>query len=58
MAQCYCALLWVALGGNSGIRLKRTRKRPEMVAEYHKYYGSAALMQVNTTHGQIAKKSF
>lgn len=30
----------------------------EMVAEYHKYYGSAALMLVNDAHGRIAKKSF
>jgi uncharacterized protein YciI len=27
----------------------------EMVAEYHVYYGSAALMQVNETHQRIAK---
>jgi uncharacterized protein YciI len=30
----------------------------EMVAEYHKYYGSAALMMVNEAHGKLAKKSF
>jgi uncharacterized protein YciI len=30
----------------------------EMVAEFHKYYGSAALMLVNDTHAKIAKKSF
>lgn len=30
----------------------------EMVAEYHKYYGSAALMQVRETHERIAKKKF
>jgi hypothetical protein len=30
----------------------------EMVAEYHKYYGSAALMLVNEGHGKVAKKSF
>jgi uncharacterized protein YciI len=30
----------------------------EMVAEFHKYYGSAALMLVNEGHGKIAKKSF
>jgi uncharacterized protein YciI len=30
----------------------------EMVAEYHKYYGSAALMLVNETHKKIAKKGF
>lgn len=30
----------------------------EMVAEYHKYYGSAALMQVRETHERIAKKTF
>jgi len=30
----------------------------EMVAEYHKHYGSAALMLVNDTHAKIAKKSF
>ena len=30
----------------------------EMVAEYHKYYGSAALMLVNDAHKRLAKKSF
>ena len=30
----------------------------EMVAEYHKYYGSAALMLVNDAHGRVAKKTF
>lgn len=30
----------------------------EMVPEFHKYYGSAALMQVNDTHAKLAKKSF
>jgi uncharacterized protein YciI len=30
----------------------------EMVAEYHKYYGSAALMLVNDAHSRVAKKSF
>ncbi len=30
----------------------------EMVAEYHKYYGSAGLMLVNDAHGKVAKKSF
>ncbi|QYO66259.1 YciI family protein [Leptolyngbya sp. 7M] len=30
----------------------------EMVAEYHKYYGSAALLMVNEMHLRIAKKSF
>ncbi len=30
----------------------------EMVAEYHKYYGSAALMLVNDGHTKVAKKSF
>jgi uncharacterized protein YciI len=30
----------------------------EMVAEYHKYYGSAALMTVADTHKRVAKKSF
>jgi uncharacterized protein YciI len=30
----------------------------EMVAEYHKYYGSAALMLVNETHDKVAKKRF
>lgn len=30
----------------------------EMVAEYHKYYGSAALMLVNDAHKKIAKKGF
>ncbi|MCA1245113.1 YciI family protein [Massilia sp. MS-15] len=28
----------------------------EMVAEYHKLYGSAALMMVNDIHGRIGKK--
>ena len=30
----------------------------EMVAEYHKYFSSAALMLVNETHKKIAKQSF
>ncbi|MEJ6005162.1 YciI family protein [Paucibacter sp. AS339] len=30
----------------------------EMVAEFHKYYGSAALMLVNPAHAKVAKKSF
>lgn len=30
----------------------------EMVAEYHKYYGSAALMLVNEAHQRVAKKGF
>lgn len=30
----------------------------EMVAEYHKYYGSAALMLVNDTHKKLGRKSF
>ncbi len=30
----------------------------EMVAEYHKHYGSAALMQVNGLHERIQQKSF
>jgi uncharacterized protein YciI len=30
----------------------------EMVAEYHKYFGSAALMLVNDAHKKIAKKRF
>lgn len=30
----------------------------EMVAEYHRYYGSAALMLVPETHGRLAKKRF
>jgi hypothetical protein len=29
-----------------------------MVAEYHKHYGSAALMLVNETHKKLGKKSF
>jgi uncharacterized protein YciI len=32
--------------------------RGEMVAEYHAYYGSAALMQVNQVHQRVAKKAF
>lgn len=30
----------------------------EMVAEYHRYYGSAALMLVRDAHQRVAKKSF
>lgn len=30
----------------------------EMIAEYHKHYGSAALMLVNEAHEKVAKKSF
>jgi uncharacterized protein YciI len=30
----------------------------EMVAEYHAYYGSAALMLIDQMHGKVAKKSF
>jgi uncharacterized protein YciI len=30
----------------------------EMTAEYHRYYGSAALMLVNELHERIAKKRF
>lgn len=30
----------------------------EMIAEYHKYFGSAGLMIVNETHDKVAKKSF
>lgn len=33
-------------------------KEGEMVAEYHTYYGSAALMQVNEIHRKVQKKSF
>ncbi len=33
-------------------------KEGEMVAEYHTYYGSAALMQVNDIHRKVQKKSF
>ena len=29
----------------------------EMVAEYHAYYGSAALMQVNAVHATLARKA-
>ncbi|MCC2960363.1 YciI family protein [Massilia sp. IC2-278] len=28
----------------------------EMVAEYHKFYGSAAVMMINEVHGKIQKK--
>ena len=31
--------------------------RGEMVAEYHKHYGSAALMTLRETHEKVAKKS-
>ena len=30
----------------------------EMVAEYHHYYGSAALMLVNEAHGKLARNNF
>ena len=30
----------------------------EMIAEYHKWFGSAAVMVVNETHKKVAKKSF
>ena len=30
----------------------------EMVAEYHPWYGSAALMQVSEAHKRITRKSF
>jgi hypothetical protein len=30
----------------------------EMVAEYHKYYGTAALMLVRDMHEKLARKSF
>lgn len=30
----------------------------EMLAEFHAYYGSAALMQVNQTHQRVARKAF
>lgn len=30
----------------------------EMVAEYHTYYGSAALMQIRETHPKLGRKSF
>jgi len=30
----------------------------EMIAECHRFYGSAALRFVNETHGKLAKKSF
>ncbi len=30
----------------------------EMIAEYHKYYGSAALMMVRDGHKRVARKSF
>ncbi len=30
----------------------------EMIAEYHVYHGSAALMQVNDGHAKVARKSF
>jgi len=30
----------------------------EMIPELHRYYGSAALMQVNDLHAKIAKKQF
>ena len=35
-----------------------TIARGEMVAEYHAYYGRAALMQVDQVHERIAKKAF
>jgi uncharacterized protein YciI len=30
----------------------------EMVAEYHKWYGSAAVMQIRDLHARLARKSF
>ena len=30
----------------------------EMIAEFHKYYGSAALMLVNEGHGKVSKQPF
>lgn len=30
----------------------------EMIAEYHKWYGSAAVMLVNEAHEKVGKKSF
>jgi hypothetical protein len=30
----------------------------EMIAEYHRYYGSAALMLVREQHEKLAKKRF
>lgn len=30
----------------------------EMIAEYHKHYGSAALMVLNDTHAKVEKKPF
>ncbi|HEY4080589.1 MAG TPA: hypothetical protein VGM81_07830 [Burkholderiaceae bacterium] len=30
----------------------------EMVAEFHQYYGSAALMLVNEAHARVAKQDF
>lgn len=30
----------------------------EMLAEYHRFYGSAALMQVNELHPRLARKNF
>lgn len=30
----------------------------EMIAEYHQYYGSAALMLVNEAHEKVARKGF
>jgi uncharacterized protein YciI len=33
-------------------------QRGEMVAEYHKFYGTAALRFVNETHEKLAKKNF
>lgn len=30
----------------------------EMIAEYHKWYGSAAVMMINEAHNKLGKKSF
>ena len=30
----------------------------EMVAEFHRFYGSAGLMLVNETHARVATKNF
>ncbi len=54
--------LFVLVTGDSEEAKKYTATDPviikgEMVAEYHKLYGSAALMLVNEAHGKLSKKA-
>jgi hypothetical protein len=49
-AQAYDADLAKAAGGNDN------GMRSYVVAEYHKFFGSAGLMMVNDIHNKIQKK--